>query len=366
VARRTPLYQKHLDANARMVDFGGWDMPIQYQSLIEEHHAVRQNSGVFDVSHMNIVDVDGPDAKAWLQRLLANDVQKLMENGQALYSAMLNEQGGVVDDLIVYRLAQGYRIVANCATREKDMAWMKAVAEGFSISLKERDDLAILAVNGPESIDKVCGLLTPDLAQQVGALGNFRGLEAGDWFIARTGYTGEKGLELLLPATEAESFWDKLLASGVRPIGLGARDTLRLEAGMNLYGHDMDEDTSPLAANMGQTIAWEPESRDFIGRAAVEEHRRQQAEGQLPYLTGLVMEERGVLREGLRIACDVDGQEQEGVLTSGTFSPTLKHSIALARIPAGSTHCRVELRGKRVPVRLVKPNFVRFGKKVFE
>src|SRR5690606_10730200 len=206
-----------------MVDFGGWDMPIQYQSLIEEHHAVRQNSGVFDVSHMNIVDVDGPDAKAWLQRLLANDVAKLMENGQALYSAMLNEQGGVVDDVIVYRLAQGYRIVANCATRDKDMAWMQDTAQGFEVNLKQRDDLSLLAVHGPEAIDRVCALLTPDLAQQVGALGNFRGLEAGAWFIARTGYTGERGLEVLLPNSEAPAFWDKLLASGVKPIGLGAR-----------------------------------------------------------------------------------------------------------------------------------------------
>lgn len=363
---RTPLYQKHIDAGAKIVDFGGWDMPIQYQSLIEEHHAVRQHAGVFDVSHMNVVDVGGADAKAWLRYLLANDVEKLTEVGRALYSGMLNENGGVIDDLIVYRTAAGYRVVANCGTREKDLAWMRSTAKDYDVTITERPELAILAVNGPEAIDKVCALLTPELAAKVRALGNFRSLEAEQWFIARTGYTGEDGLELIFPGTEAPDFWDALIDSGVRAIGLGARDTLRLEAGMNLYGHDMDEDTSPLVANMGQTIAWEPAERQFIGRAALEQQRIDVAAGKLPILTGLVLEERGVLREGQRMVCEVDGQEREGVITSGTFSPTLKHSIALARIPAGSVNCRVDLRGKLTPVRIVKANFVRFGKKVFE
>jgi aminomethyltransferase len=358
VGLKTPLYQKHLDAGARIVDFGGWDMPIQYQSLIEEHHAVRQHAGVFDVSHMTIVDVDGPDAKAWLQYLLANDVEKLDVAGRALYSAMLNDTGGVVDDLIVYRRVFGYRLVVNCGTREKDLRWMNERARDWKVSVTERPELAILAVHGPESIDKVCQVLTPALADSV--------LEAGDWFIARTGYTGERGLELLIPNAQAPALWDQLLQLGVKPIGLGARDTLRLEAGMNLYGHDMDDSVSPLAANMEQTIAWEPATRQFIGRTAVEQHKREQREGLLPILTGLVMEERGVLREGLRVVCLVNGEEREGIITSGTFSPTLKHSIALARIPADSTDCRVDLRGKLTPVRLVKPNFVRFGKKVFE
>lgn len=366
MGHQTPLYQKHIDAGARIVDFGGWDMPIQYQSLIEEHHAVRQHAGVFDVSHMTIVDVTGSDAKAWLQYLLANDVDKLTEVGRALYSAMLNESGGVVDDLIVYRREDGYRLVVNCGTREKDLHWMAQQSKGFQVAITERPDLAILAVHGPESIDKVCSLLMPDLATRVQALGNFRALESDNWFIARTGYTGERGLELLVPNADAPALWDQLLALGVKPIGLGARDTLRLEAGMNLYGHDMDETVSPLAANMAQTIAWEPASRNFIGRSAVEQHRIDQTNGLLPILTGLVMEERGVLREGLRVVCDVDGHEREGVITSGTFSPTLKHSIALARIPAGSSNCRVDIRGKLIPVRIVKPNFVRFGNKVFE
>lgn len=366
VGHRTPLYQKHVDAGARIVDFGGWDMPIQYQSLIEEHHAVRQHAGVFDVSHMTVVDVDGPAATAWLQYLLANDVDKLDAVGRALYSAMLNHEGHVIDDLIVYRMSSGYRLVVNCGTREKDLLWMDKQATGFDVSICERPDLAILAVHGPESIDKVCELLATDLAERVKALGNFRATETNDWFIARTGYTGERGLELIIPNGDAALLWDQLLSSGVRPIGLGARDTLRLEAGMNLYGHDMDETISPIAANMAQTISWEPNSRDFIGRSAVTQHVSEQQQGLLPELTGIVLDERGVLREGQRLVVDVNGQEREGIITSGTFSPTLKHSIALARIPIGSTNCRVDMRGKLTPVRIVKPNFVRFGKKVFE
>lgn len=366
VGQRTPLYQQHLNAGAKIVDFGGWDMPIQYQSLIEEHHAVRQQAGVFDVSHMTVIDVSGTQAKAWLRYLLANDVDKIAEPGRALYSAMLNDKGGVVDDLIVYSMSEGYRLVVNCGTREKDLNWMQTKAKGFDVSIVERPELAILAVNGPEAIDKVCALLSPQRAAAVSALGNFRALVSEDWFIARTGYTGEHGLELIVPNADAPALWDALLASGVKPIGLGARDTLRLEAGMNLYGHDMDEDVSPLAANMAQTISWEPSDRQFIGRDAVAQHKLDQAAGKLPILTGLVLEERGILREGQRVLCEVDGQEREGVITSGSFSPTLKHSIALARIPLGSSACRVDIRGKLIPVRMVKPNFVRFGKKVFE
>jgi len=366
VGQRTPLYQQHLNAGAKIVDFGGWDMPIQYQSLIEEHHAVRQHAGVFDVSHMTVVDISGAQAKDWLRYLLANDVDKLTEPGRALYSAMLNENGGVVDDLIVYSMSEGFRLVVNCGTREKDLLWMQSKAPDFDVRIVERPDLAILAVHGPESINKVCALLTQERAAPVSTLGNFRALESGDWFIARTGYTGERGLELIIPNADAPALWDALLESGVKPIGLGARDTLRLEAGMNLYGHDMDEEVSPLAANMAQTISWEPSERQFIGRAAVEQHKSDQAAGKLPILTGLVLEDRGVLREGLRIVCDVDGLEREGVITSGSFSPTLKHSIALARIPIGSSNCRVDIRGKLTPVRIVRPNFVRFGKKVFE
>ena len=205
-------------------------------------------------------------------------------------------------------------------------------------------------------------MLSADKARQVKTLGNFRGVELDDWFIARTGYTGERGLEIIFPGEQAGELWDKLLQTGISPVGLGARDTLRLEAGMNLYGHDMDESTSPLAANMGQTIAWEPMDRDFIGRASVQQARADQAVGNVPQLVGLVLKSRGVLREGQTVVCDLG----EGIITSGTFSPTLKHSIALARIPYGSQTCEVDLRGKMTSVSIVKPNFVRFGAKIFE
>lgn len=358
----TSLYQKHLDASAKMVDFAGWDMPINYGSQIEEHNVVRTAAGIFDVSHMTVVDISGRDAEAYLRNLLSNDVAKLHEDGRALYSAMLNSEGGVIDDLIVYRMSFGFRLVVNCATRKKDLSWLATQCAGFAVSIEEKPRLSILAVHGPESIDKVCSVLEKEQASAVKALGNFRGIELDSWFIARTGYTGEKGLEIIFPADEAETLWDKLLQAGVKPVGLGARDTLRLEAGMNLYGHDMDDATSPLVANMEQTIAWEPEEREFIGRSAVGLARELQSQGKLPKLVGLVLEERGVLREGQK----VQTENGDGVITSGSFSPTLKHSIALARIPSNSKSCQVDLRGKMTEVRIVKPNFVRFGKKVFE
>lgn len=362
MSKRTPLFQKHVDSGGKMVDFAGWEMPINYGSQVAEHKQVREHAGVFDVSHMTIVDVSGADALAFLRTLVTNDVAKLDVPGRALYTGMLNETGGVVDDLIVYRLESHYRLVVNCATREKDLAWLQKVAAAFAVVLTERPELAILAVHGPEAIERVAALLPADWADSVRKLGNFRCGEYGHWFIARTGYTGEKGLELILPEAEAPGFWDKLLAAGVAPIGLGARDTLRLEAGMNLYGHDMDESVSPLAANMEQTISWLPEDRQFVGRAAVTRHKQEQLAGRLPVLVGLVLETRGVLREGQRVVTDLG----EGVITSGSFSPTLNCSIALARIPVQSTRCEVELRGGLTPVRIVKPNFVRFGKKVFE
>lgn len=342
-----------------MVDFSGWDMPINYGSQLVEHRQVREHAGVFDVSHMTVVDVGGVEATAFLRCLVTNDVARLVP-GRALYTGMLNEDGGVVDDLIVYRREQGYRLVVNCGTRDKDLAWLAAVGRRFVITLQERPELAILAVHGPAAIGIVCDLLPPALAARVAALGNFAFTESDDWFVARTGYTGEKGLELVLPEAAAPAFWQRLLAAGVQPVGLGARDTLRLEAGMNLYGHDMDEQVSPLSANMAATISWEPADRDFMGRAALERHRALQQAGQLPKQVGLLLESRGVLREGMRVETD----HGSGIITSGTFSPTLNTSIALARVPGFSSSAQVELRGSLVPVKLVKPCFVRFGKSV--
>jgi len=360
LSKHTVLYQQHLAAGATMVDFFGWDMPINYGSQMAEHRQVREDAGVFDVSHMTIVDVHGSEATAYLRYLLTNDVAKLDVPGRALYTGMLNEQGGVVDDLIVYRMQDFYRLVVNCGTREKDLAWLAQIAERFAVSLLERRDLAILAVHGPEAISKVCRLLSEGDAALVAAMGNFRCVELQELFVARTGYTGEKGLEVILPCEAAPEFWERLLAEQVKPVGLGARDTLRLEAGMNLYGHEMDETISPLSANMEQTISWEPSDRDFVGRAAVEEHKRQQTAGTLPRLTGLLLEGRGVLRAGQTITTDAG----PGIITSGTFSPTLNMSIAMARVPFHSQSGQVDMRGTLTDVKFVKPSFVRMGKKV--
>ncbi|HEY0963613.1 MAG TPA: glycine cleavage system aminomethyltransferase GcvT [Pseudomonadales bacterium] len=361
MGQRTPLYQKHVDAGAKIVDFAGWDMPLHYGSQIAEHRQVRDHAGVFDVSHMNVVDLDGSEAEAFLRRMLCGDVAKL-QPGAALYTLLLNEEGGVIDDLIVYRREGSWRLVANCGTRAKVLAWLRQHAAGKQLALRERADLAILAVNGPAAIATVATLLAPAQAESMHALRPFECAGSDDLFIARTGYTGEDGVELIVPAAAAPQLWDKLVAAGVRPTGLGARDTLRLEAGMNLYGHDMDEKTSPLSANLAWTIAWEPADRDFIGRAAVTRDRALIAEGRLPVLTGLVLETRGVLREGQEVTTD----RGKGVITSGSFAPTLNLSIALARVPVHITACTVDLRGTPTPVRIVKPRFVRFGKKVFD
>ncbi|MCP8462860.1 glycine cleavage system aminomethyltransferase GcvT [Pseudomonas sp. ZM23] len=357
MGQRTPLYDLHVALGAKIVDFGGWDMPLHYGSQVEEHHQVRRDCGVFDVSHMTVVDVTGPQAREYLQRLLANDVDRLQTPGKALYSGMLNERGGVVDDLIVYLGIYGYRVVVNASTRDKDMAWMQAHTEGFDVTLTERADLAMLAVQGPNAREKTAELVTPSRAALIRELKPFQGKADGDWFIARTGYTGEDGLEIMLPASEAPGFLNDLVGAGIAPAGLGARDTLRLEAGMNLYGQDMDEDVTPLAANMGWTIAWEPAERDFIGRKALE---AQKAAGDAPKLVGLVLEERGVLRAHQVVRVAGVG---EGEITSGSFSPTLGKSIALARVPAATgDRAEVEIRGKWYPVRVVQPNFVRHGK----
>ena len=361
MALRTPLYDQHLAAGAKMVDFGGWDMPINYGSQLEEHHQVRRAVGMFDVSHMTVVDVAGSEAQAYLQYLLANDVARLKAPGKALYSGMLNEQGGVIDDLIVYLASDGYRVVVNAATREKDLAWMNLQAESFAVKLTERAELAMIAVQGPQALEMVKSVVNDDRAALISDLKPFQGLASGDWFIGRTGYTGEDGLEIMLPAEQSADFWQTLLAAGCKPCGLGARDTLRLEAGMNLYGADMDESISPLAANMAWTIAWEPAERDFIGRQALE---AQKAAGDQPKLVGLVLEERAVLRGHQKVIVDGVG---EGEITSGTFSPTLGYSIALARVPrATGSRAKVEIRGKLLDVRVVKPCFVRNGQSVIE
>jgi len=359
VGNKTVLFEAHQLAGAKIVDFGGWDMPLHYGSQIEEHHLVRNDAGMFDVSHMTVVDIKGEEAKAFLQRLLANDVAKLKTVGKALYTGMLNAQGGVLDDLIVYRMPNDYRLVVNCATREKDLAWINQQAESFQVVVEERPDLAMIAIQGPQALDKT-KQAKPALESLIDSLTVFQGLENDGWMFCRTGYTGEDGLEVMVPVGEAVAFWDALLAAGVKPSGLGARDTLRLEAGMNLYGSDMDENITPWQANMGWTVAID-ESRDFIGKQALLD---QKAAGVPDKLVGLVLEERGILRGHQKVVVEGVG---EGEITSGTFSPTLGYSVALARVPAQTgEQCAVEMRKKLVPVKVVKPPFVRHGKKVLD
>ena len=376
MGRKTPLYDLHLASGARTVDFGGWDMPVNYGSQIEEHHRVRRDAGMFDVSHMCVVDLRGAPVRPFLARLLANDVGKLRAPGKALYSCMLAEDGGILDDLIVYFMDEAwFRVVVNAGTRDKDLAWMRARAAEWhaAVDIIERSDLAVVAVQGPQARARVADLLDADGADRAAALAlePFSACECGAWFVARTGYTGEDGFEVMLPAAEAGPFWRALAAAGVAPCGLGARDTLRLEAGMNLYGSDMDASTHPLESGLAWTVAFDPPTRDFVGRRALEAHR---ATGVPMKFVGLVLEDRGVLRghqtvrlpEADAAAAGASGPV-EGEVTSGTFSPTLQRSIALARVPrATGGAVLVDVRGKLLPARVVKPPFVRHGRPLID
>lgn len=357
MSSRTALFEKHREAGARIVDFAGWEMPLHYGSQIDEHHAVRTDAGMFDVSHMTVVDIEGEAARDYLRMLLANDVARLKLPGKALYGCMLNERGGVIDDLITYYLAEGrYRVVVNAATRDKDLDWMRERLAGFDVRITERDDLSMIAVQGPNARQKALSIMASEVRVLAEPLTPFTSVQGPRHFVARTGYTGEDGFEIMLSNEDAPGLWQALLDAGVRPAGLGARDTLRLEAGMNLYGSDMDESVTPLESGLGWTVAWEPEGRDFVGRSALQTQR---AAGVARKLVGLVLDSKGVLRSHQRVVVDGVG---EGEITSGTFSPTLGVAIALARVPAatGDT-CAVEIRGKLLPAKVVKPPFVRHG-----
>ncbi|HNR92913.1 MAG TPA: glycine cleavage system aminomethyltransferase GcvT [Dokdonella sp.] len=353
---KTILNETHRALGAKMVDFGGWDMPINYGSQIEEHHAVRRDAGMFDVSHMTVVDLTGARTREFLRHLLANSVDKLKVRGKALYSCMLDERGGVIDDLIVYYMDESFfRLVVNAATRTKDLAWIEQQTQAFDVSVRERPELSMIAVQGPQSREKVARVLTPDTAAKALALGKFAACEGDGLFIARTGYTGEDGFEIVVPEGEAIALWNRLLEAGVVPAGLGARDTLRLEAGMNLYGQDMDESTTPWEAGLAWTVSLD-EGRCFIGRSALE---AQKSNGVPRRLVGLVMDEKGVLRHGQRVITPLG----DGEILSGTFSPTLGKSIAFARVPASvEGDVRVDIRGREVPVRVVRYPFVRDSK----
>jgi aminomethyltransferase len=356
MTQQTILNATHRALGARMVDFGGWDMPINYGSQIDEHHQVRRDAGMFDVSHMTVVDVRGARVRDFLRFLLANNIDKLKTSGKALYSCMLNEQGGVIDDLIVYyRDEQFFRMVVNASTRDKDLDWMARQASAFGVTLQERRDFAMIAVQGPNARAKAAGLLSAEGAVAAMKLGKFVGADIDGMFLARTGYTGEDGFEIMVPEPQAIAFWQRLLDAGVKPAGLGARDTLRLEAGMNLYGQDMDEGVLPLEAALAWTLVLDGD-RDFIGRAALLAAKQN---GVSREMIGLIMDEKGVLRHGQKVLTD----RGDGEILSGSFSPTLGKSIAFARVPTGAhEHLRVDIRGREVPVRAVKIPFVRDGK----
>jgi aminomethyltransferase len=361
VLKQTPLNCAHRAAGAKMVDFGGWDMPVNYGSQIEEHHAVRRDAGMFDVSHMLAVDLRGSGAREFLRYALANNVDKLKARGKALYSCLLQADGGVLDDLIVYFIAEDwFRLVVNAGTADKDIAWLRALLAERAPELKllPRRDLALIAVQGPHARERVWQAL-PGSRAATEQLKPFTAAEFGEFFIARTGYTGEDGFEIILPARRAVELWRELAAAGVRPCGLGARDTLRLEAGMNLYGQDMDEGVNPLESGLTWTVDL-ASARDFVGKAALAATDPQRQ------MLGLLLVDRGgVLRGHQRVHCD----RGHGEITSGTFSPTLGASIALARLPTGvapGDRVCVDIRDKQLAARVIKPPFVRHGKILVE
>jgi aminomethyltransferase len=356
VLKQTPLNATHREIGAKMVDFGGWDMPVNYGSQIEEHHTVRGGCGLFDVSHMLPLDIRGANVRPFLRRLVANNVDKLQVSGKALYSCMLNEAGGVIDDLIIYFMDESwFRLVVNAGTAEKDLAWMEKMNADWSmgLTLTPRRDLAMIAIQGPDAT-RVLNEALPGVDQITASLKPFNAVAMGEMFIARTGYTGEDGFEVMVPAKSAPFFWKALMQAGGKPIGLGARDTLRLEAGMNLYGQDMDETTSPLESGLAWTVDLKA-AHDFVGRAALEKSEVTKQ------LAGLLLLDKGVLRSHQK----VHTRNGDGEITSGTFSPTLQQSIALARIPLGiapGEEVEVEIRDKKLKARVVKYPFVRNGK----
>jgi aminomethyltransferase len=358
--KKTALYPVHLEMGAKMVDFAGWSMPVHYGSQLEEHTRVRSDAGMFDVSHMLAVDVRGTGASYFLQRVFANDVARLQKPGKALYTCMLNEHGGVLDDLIVYSRENGsYRAVVNAGTAEKDLAWLDAQREhsGAKVEISPRRDLAIVAVQGPRAREKFWAA-APQLRAPSERLANFEAVQAGDALIARTGYTGEDGFEVMMPAEEVEALWRALAQHGVKPAGLGARDTLRLEAGMNLYGQDMDEHVTPFECGLDWTVDLKT-GREFVGRSVLERSHPDRK------LVGVILQDRGVMRAHQQIRTP----QGNGEVTSGGFSPTMNCSIALARVPRhveSGAKLEVEIRGKWLKGTVVKPPFVRHGKVLVE
>ena len=353
---KTPLFDCHLSANAKMVDFSGWNMPINYGSQLQEHNCVRNNCGIFDVSHMLGVDIYGSQAEEFLRHVLACDVVKLKVNS-AQYGCMLNHDAGIIDDLITYRVgSDSFRIVINAGNRESDVAWFRENSKNFDVMLSTLENLAIVAVQGPNAVEVVSKSVPCNISAEVKSLKPFTFKQSGDWFFARTGYTGEDGFEIMMPGNEAVDFWNKILSNGGEPVGLGARDTLRLEAGMHLYGSDMNDSTTPLERGLGWSVDLSDETRDFIGKKRYLELKTQ---GVSTKWAGVVLREKGILRSGQEISFD---NGSIGYITSGSFSPTLGLAIGLAYIPKVGSNPQVNIRKKLLEIEVVKPRFVKNNK----
>ena len=350
---KTPLNNAHIELGAKMVNFSHWEMPISYTSLIEEHHAVRNTAGVFDVSHMSVFDFSGGDQVAFFEKIFANDIKKISNEDKAIYGALLNEEGGILDDLIIYHANEKFRLVSNCSTREQNRQWYEKHAIEFGVEVVERSDMGILAIQGPDALSKILSI--DGINPQVNNLQSFGCMFDGDKLYARTGYTGEDGLEIIVPSVDINQFWDQALRLGCTPIGLGARDTLRLEAGLNLYGNDMTIENHPYESNLGWTIDMTDENRQFIGKQAllsIDQSKSQK-------IVGIILRDKGVLRSGYEVIHD----EGKGVVLSGSYSPTLQSSIGLARVDQGyKKDGRVMIRNKMLNIDFVSPRFLERGK----
>ena len=350
---KTPLNKSHIELGAKMVNFSNWEMPISYSSLIEEHNAVRNTVGIFDVSHMSVFDFDGDNQVAFFEKIFANDIKKIYKDNKAIYGALLNEEGGILDDLIIYHANNKFRLVSNCSTREQNRQWFEKHAVEFGVKVMERSDMGILAIQGPDALNKI--LEIKEIDNQVNTLQSFGCMFEGDKLYARTGYTGEDGLELIVPTKDINHLWDQALELGCTPIGLGARDTLRLEAGLNLYGNDMTINNHPYESNMGWTIDMSDENREFIGKDAllsIDQSKSQK-------IVGIILQDKGVLRSGYEIT----HEQGKGVVLSGSYSPTLQSSIGLARVDQGyKENGKVMIRNKLLNVDFVSPRFLGQGK----
>ena len=350
---KTPLNKSHIELGAKMVNFSNWEMPISYSSLIEEHNAVRNTVGIFDVSHMSVFDFDGDNQVAFFEKIFANDIKKIYKDNKAIYGALLNEEGGILDDLIIYHANNKFRLVSNCSTREQNRQWFEKHAVEFGVKVMERSDMGILAIQGPDALNKI--LEIKEIDAQVNTLQSFGCMFEGDKLYARTGYTGEDGLELIVPTKDINHLWDQALELGCTPIGLGARDTLRLEAGLNLYGNDMTINNHPYESNMAWTIDMSDENRGFIGKDAllsIDQSKSQK-------IVGIILQDKGVLRSGYEIT----HEQGKGVVLSGSYSPTLQSSIGLARVDQGyKENGKVMIRNKLLNVDFVSPRFLGQGK----